>query len=244
MIDVLEAGAAKPTGNVGTRMVSARDAGVLLGSGGATINWIQSTTKTRISVSKVGAERTVDIRGADAAAVAAAKEAITDALRQVEETVEVPASAVGALKGRGGSTLQKLEKDTGARIEVPKDGETRLVKIRAPTAAEAAAAVVAIRKIITVLEHTIPDLTSEEAGILIGKKGETIKEIQKYSGARVTISSDGPVRTAYISAPTVESIDKAISAMRQVLREDGPAVHNPRAASPARAAPAQKKPLP
>merc|ERR1719389_701132 len=107
MIDVLEAGAAKGTGNVGTIMVSARDAGVLLGSGGATVSWIQSTTKTRISVSKVGAERTVDIRGADAAAVAAAKEAITDALRQVEETVEVPASAVGALKGRGGSTRLK-----------------------------------------------------------------------------------------------------------------------------------------
>merc|ERR1712093_213344 len=151
------------------------------------------------------------------------------------KTVEVPASAVGALKGRGGSTLQKLEKDTGARIEVPKDGETRLVKIRAPTAAEAVAAVVAIRKIITVLEHTIPDITSEEAGILIGKKGETIKEIQKYSGARVTISSDGPVRTAHISAPTVESINKAVSAMGKVLRED----HKPRAASPVRAAPAQ-----
>jgi hypothetical protein len=59
----LEAGAAKATGNVGTVMVSARDAGVLLGSGGATVSWIQSTTKTRISVSKVGAERTVDIRG-------------------------------------------------------------------------------------------------------------------------------------------------------------------------------------
>jgi len=244
-IDVLEAGAAKPTGNVGTRMVSARDAGVLLGSGGATINWIQSTTKTRISVSKGGADRTVDIRGADAAAVAAAKEAITDALRQVEETVEVPASAVGALKGRGGSTLQKLEKDTGARIEVPKDGETRLVKIRAPTAAEAAAAVEAIRKIITVLEHTIPDLTSEEAGILIGKKGETIKEIEKYSGARVKISSDGPVRTAHISARTEEQIDKAIDAMKLVMRENRHAVTTPRAASPdRRAAPAQKKPLP
>jgi rRNA processing protein Krr1/Pno1 len=244
-IDVLEAGAAKATGNVGTVMVSARDAGVLLGSGGATVSWIQSTTKTRISVSKGGADRTVDIRGADAAAVAAAKEAITDALRQVEKTVEVPASAVGALKGRGGSTLQKLEKDTGARIEVPKDGETRLVEIRAPTEAEAVAAVEAIRKIITVLEHTIPDLTSEEAGILIGKKGETIKEIEKYSGARVKISSDGPVRSAHISARTYEQIDKAIDAMNMVMREDGPAVTKPRAASPdRRAAPAQKKPLP
>jgi len=224
--------------------VKAREAGVLLGNGGATVSQIQSKTKTRISVSKEGDARTVLLRGANAAAVAAAKEAITDALKLVERTVEVPASAIGELLGRNGTTLQKLQKDTGARVEVPKEGEVRLVKIRAPTAAEVLAAAKAIEKILTPEEHTIEGITSEEAGILIGKKGETIKEIQKYSGARVTISSDGPVRTAYISAPTVESIDKAISAMRQVLREDGPAVHKPRAASPARAAPAQKKPLP
>jgi len=204
---------------VQTVMVSSSEAGILLGSGGETINRIQSKTKTRISVSKEGASRTVMVRGENAAAVAAAKAAITEALRQVERTIEVPDWAVGELLGRGGRSLQKLQEDTGARVEVPKEGEIRLVKIRALTEKKVAAAEKAISKIISPEEHVIDDLTSEEAGVLIGKKGEMIKAIQKYSGARVTISPTGPVRSAHISAPTIESIDKAISAMRQVIRE-------------------------
>jgi len=218
-LDLLEKDSAKPSEAVQTVMVSSSEAGILLGSGGETINRIQSKTKTRISVSKEGASRTVMVRGENAAAVAAAKAAITEALRQVERTIEVPDWAVGELLGRGGRSLQKLQEDTGARVEVPKEGEIRLVKIRALTEKKVAAAEKAISKIISPEEHVIDDLTSEEAGVLIGKKGEMIKAIQKYSGARVTISPTGPLRSARISAPTIESIDKAISAMRQVIRE-------------------------
>lgn len=228
--------AAKPDETVQTMEVSSRDAGVLLGSGGETVSRIQSKTNARISVSKEGAARTVTLRG-PAMAVALAKEHIAAALRFVERTVEVPASAVGEIFGKGGSALQKLQKDTGARVEVPKEGEVRLVKIRARTEAEVQAAVKAIAKILMPEEHTIEDVTSEEAGVLIGKNGETIKEIQKYSGARVTISSSGPLRTVHISAPTIEKIDKAINAMKQVLKEDLPSA----ARAPVKAAHAQTK---
>merc|ERR1712118_438016 len=93
-------------------------------------------------------------------------------------------------------------------------------------------------------EHTI-EVDSEEAGVLIGKKGETIKEIQKWSGARVTIASTGHVRAVHISAQTEESINKALDAMKRVIREDLPSARGAkaaRAASPPRAAPGQKKP--
>merc|ERR1712216_98226 len=68
-------------------------------------------------------------------------------------------------------------------------------------------------------EHSI-EVTSAEASVLIGSKGETVKRIQKFSGARVTIGATGRNRTVWISGPTVDNINDALNAMKEVLRDE------------------------
>jgi len=172
------------------------------------------------------------VRGS-AASVLAAKEAIADVLRCIERSVEVPEWCVGELLGRGGKALDALQKETGARVDVSKetDGENRVVRIRARTEAAATAAEEAVLKIARPIEHSI-EVTSTEAGVLIGRKGETVKAIQKSSGARLTIDANGRMRTIWITGPTIDNINKALNAMRDALKEELPSVRKNRTASP------------
>jgi polyribonucleotide nucleotidyltransferase len=223
--------------------VDSCDIGALLGKGGATLREIEKTTKARISVSKnegkknaEGLVRDVAVRGS-AASVAAAKEAIAGLLRSVERTVEVPDWSVGELLGRGGKALEKLQRTTGARVDVAKEaeGESRLVRIRARTEDAAAAAEAAVLRIANPLEHSF-EVTSAEAGVLIGRKGEVVKAIQKSSGARVTIEASGRMRTVLVTGPTSDNIQQALDAMRNALREELPSERKTRTASPPRSA--------
>jgi polyribonucleotide nucleotidyltransferase len=233
-----------PDETTATVTVDSSEIGALLGKAGATLRQIEETTKARVSVSKSGAEgqqgrpasgevRTVIIRGTEAR-VAAAKEAIAAALRFVDRTIEVPDWSVGELLGRGGKALEKLQEKTGARVDIAKaEGEIRLVRIRARTDEAAAAAEEAILQIARPIEHSI-EVTSTEAGVLIGRKGETVKAIQKSSGARLTIDASGRMRTIFITGPTIDNINQAINAMQDVLREELPSGRKARTASPTR----------
>jgi polyribonucleotide nucleotidyltransferase len=242
-----------PDETTATVTVDSSEIGALLGKAGATLRQIEETTKARVSVSKSGAEgqqgrpasgevRTVIIRGTEAR-VAAAKEAIAAALRFVDRTIEVPDWSVGELLGRGGKALEKLQEKTGARVDIDKDAKDgkRLVRIRARTEDAANAAEEAVLQIVNPLEHSI-EVTSTEAGVLIGHKGEKVKAIQKTSGARVTIDATGRMRTVLITGPTADNIQRALDAMRDALREELPSVRKTRTASPPR--PAQGKETP
>jgi len=223
--------------------VDSCDIGALLGKGGATLRRIEEATKARIAVSKEGAVRSVVVRGT-AASVSAAKEAIADVLRFEERTVEVPEWAVGEILGSGGKAVAKLQRETGARVDVaeavPGD-ECRLVRIRARTPHAVAAAEEAILRSARPVEHSI-EVTSTEAGVLIGRKGETVKAIQKTSGARLTIDQNGRVRTVWITGPTIDNINQALDAMRDVLREELPSERKTRTASPPRSAQSTEAP--
>jgi rRNA processing protein Krr1/Pno1 len=216
--------------------VDSRDVGALIGKDGATLRKLEQDTKTRISVSKDGAVRNVIVRGPEAH-VAAATEAIADLLRCVERTVEVPGWSVGEILGRGGKALDKLQKDTEARVDISKETtgpqDFRLVRIRARTVESATAAEEAVLRIAHPLSHSV-EVTSTEAGVLIGRKGETVKAIQKESGARLTIDASGNMRTVWITGPTIDNINQALNAMRDVIRDELPSERKTRTASPPR----------
>jgi len=217
--------------------VDSCDVGALLGKGGAALRKIEEATKARISVPKDGAIRTVTVRGS-AASVSAAKKAIADALRCAEREVAVPDWSIGELLGKGGAALRKIEQTTKARISVSKetDGKgNRLVRIRAQTEDAVAAAEEAVLQIAHPEEHSI-EVTSTEASVLIGSKGETVKRIQKFSGARVTIGATGRNRTVWISGPTVDNINDALNAMKEVLRDELQPARKNRTESPPRSA--------
>eukprot|EP00927_Polykrikos_kofoidii_P016649 TRINITY_DN17534_c0_g1_i1.p1 TRINITY_DN17534_c0_g1~~TRINITY_DN17534_c0_g1_i1.p1 ORF type:complete len:1908 (-),score=371.19 TRINITY_DN17534_c0_g1_i1:105-5828(-) len=151
----------------------------------------------------------------------------------------VQADLVGMLIGKGGETVKQLSKDSGARIEISKTGQEgpngeRTVYISGP------------QDCIDKAKHMIEDtlgkarerfgtaspnthvmkVQHELVGMLIGKGGETIKELKKESGARIDISKE-PAETnsndrlVHLSGPPecVEFARKMIDQMLGRARE-------------------------
>jgi len=249
-----------------TFTIKARQVGALLGPNGVTLSKIERETGAKVSVPKVSVpksvektaaktvpeDRTIVVRGPSKKCVDRVVEICKDRIAEAEldgnmarlnagetaENVAVDSCDVGALLGKGGAALRKIEQTTKARISVSKetDGKgNRLVRIRAQTEDAVAAAEEAVLQIAHPEEHSI-EVTSTEASVLIGSKGETVKRIQKFSGARVTIGATGRNRTVWISGPTVDNINDALNAMKEVLRDELQPARKNRTESPPRSA--------
>ena len=114
-----------------TLTCSSEHLGRLIGPGGATIRKIEATTGANIRVDGT----TVHISGASPDAMAKAQRAVQTLVSPPSATLHCPADRVHRLIGRGGTTVRRLQEQTGARINV--DGET--VTITGPTAVRSCA---------------------------------------------------------------------------------------------------------
>ena len=91
---------------------------------GANIKMIQAESNAKVDVSRETNEVTIS---GEPSQVAKAKELITAILEggpvgpppEAEKTIE--AKSAGAVIGRGGATIRKIQEDTGARVDISKD---------------------------------------------------------------------------------------------------------------------------
>eukprot|EP00929_Paragymnodinium_shiwhaense_P012415 TRINITY_DN1195_c0_g2_i1.p1 TRINITY_DN1195_c0_g2~~TRINITY_DN1195_c0_g2_i1.p1 ORF type:complete len:1778 (+),score=452.33 TRINITY_DN1195_c0_g2_i1:143-5476(+) len=119
--------------------------------------------------------------------------------------MRVPADLIGILIGRAGETVKQLSKDSGARIEISKTQEGA-----GPDTGERTVYLSGMKEAVAKAKEMIEDVLNkskerggssnpnlaimkvqhELIGLLIGKGGETIKELKKESGARIDISKE------------------------------------------------------
>lgn len=153
-------------------------------------------------------------------------------------TMTVQAEFIGMLIGRGGEVVKQFSKDSGARIEIsktPGEKETGERSIFLSGTHEA------IEKAKKMIEDTInkaketrggtaaPNACTlkvphDVIGMLIGRGGETIKELKKESGAKIDINKEKPEdtdRIVSISGPPecVEHAKKMIDEMLEKSRD-------------------------
>jgi far upstream element-binding protein len=105
---------------------------LVVGSKGATIKALQTSTGCKIDIEN-GAT-VVGMFGTDAAVKAcrnAIQKLITDNL--YEEEVECAASQVGAIIGKGGETIRKIQTESGARVNISRD-DNKVSTARLPVA--------------------------------------------------------------------------------------------------------------
>jgi len=225
--------------------VQAELVGMLIGKGGEVVKQLSKESGARIEISKSGTEtngeRTVYLSG-QAENVERAKQLIDDTLSKAREksgmnnpnahVMKVPHEMVGMLIGKGGETIKKLKRESGARIDISKEPtegtniNDRLVHISGPPeCVEYARRMVddmlgreaGSGGIVSITDKTptscIIKVAHELIGMLIGKAGETIKTISKDSGTRIEIAKDEDAereeaRSVHISGPP-ECIAKA-----------------------------------
>eukprot|EP00794_Sanderia_malayensis_P016047 gene16047-17669_t len=132
------------------------------------------------------------------------------------EDMKIPNKYVGLIIGRGGEMINKLQLETSARIQVAPDPlpgqqnpERNITITGAPAAVEVAKNIVlSICEEGKVPEHLLaaPNQPGEfsiehmvpasKVGFIIGKGGETIRNLQERAGCRMVMIQDGPYQNA------------------------------------------------
>ncbi|CAK0788516.1 unnamed protein product, partial [Prorocentrum cordatum] len=168
---------------------------------------------------------------AAAPAVPAAEPRAAPVVLSVEEEL------VGKVIGRGGEVVKELQKNSGARIDISKTGDSPGGK-RSVFISGAQACVDKAKQLIedilkqareisgsgTSSNACVMKVSQELVGILIGKNGETIKDLKKESGARIDISKDAcaedpDARVIHITGPP-ECIEFAKKMVEEMIGKE------------------------
>ena len=213
--------------------------GKLIGRRGETIRIMQQTTGCRIQVdhlSKGAPEREITVTGSTEEKVRSAKATIL-ALGEEETSkmIECPASMVGKVIGRGGETIRALQSAADCKISVNQDfppdhareitisGSTEaveraIVMVQEVINAEPGSAQMVIQRICQSqgIGNTEVVLAPKSIiGRIIGRGGETIKNIQRQSRAALQIDQSGdPCQITISGQPSaLEAAKECINAI-------------------------------
>jgi len=239
-----------------TLAVAEESIGQIIGRKGVNLDSVEAEHGVRIKVPKKGKVRTVVISGPTGEHVRNGLSAIraivavesVDAMlaqiaeedvaapkdsefvpvrpsKRVTETLVVHEPLVPVLLGEKGKTIRNIEEVSGARVSVAEQsGSRREVLVSGPTADTVAKAVEMIDATLPACDEVI--VRSWQVGALLGVKGETIADIQKRTGARISVPREGDVRTAVLTATTAEAVQNAkklvLEAMSWAVRPSKP----------------------
>ncbi|KAI3512978.1 hypothetical protein L1887_20301 [Cichorium endivia] len=146
--------------------------------------------------------------------VSVLKEQSTSADQVTSRRMEVPSNKVGVLIGKGGDTIRTLQYSSGARIQITRDSEADPDSLTRPV--ELIGSLENINKAERLIKDVIAEaeaggspslvargysahssggsgeqvhiqVPNEKVGVIIGKGGETIKNLQTRSGARIQL---------------------------------------------------------
>ena len=220
-------------------------AGKVIGHGGETINSIQTKSGAHVKIQSShevppGAPRRITITGAPGP-VADAVQMVNDIIREhggaraggggggagggtVEMPVPVDMNMIGRVIGRGGETIRRLADESGARLQIERDQGRVLIRgtqeqcVRAkelvldvlndPNPAGAAGGGFA--------KHVMAAQGCE--GKIIGKGGETIRELCARTGAKIQIDKEDASVTIQ---GRQEQVDAAVAAVQAII-DEGP----------------------
>lgn len=196
---------------------------VIVGKGGDNIKRLQQESGAKIDIERdlgsvcaiYGTEEAVKkARGLIEAQLADAK---------YSELVECPASAIGAVIGRGGATIRSIQEDSGARVNVEREPPAvRLSGAKSSVAkarklVEAVLAEEAKGKELPAghVAETV-DLPKFAIGSVIGRGGASIAALQESTGARVDIQRESD--SAKVTGPK-EAVAKAVESIKETVKK-------------------------
>jgi len=112
--------------------------GRIIGSRGAAISEVRQQSGAKVSIEKLDDCCKVQISGtpehvdhARRMLISLANEGQTTRQAEASDQMQVPLSMVGKVIGRGGDTIQRLQRESGARLDVnTNDGDPCMVRIR------------------------------------------------------------------------------------------------------------------
>jgi len=206
-------------------IVGAANIRTVIGKSGSMINKIESETGARLDISKEGnTEGRVNVSGS-AEQVAQAKAMIEAVCKpkvhECTEEMDLEKDSVGLVIGNGGKTIRRLMEESGADINVSRDGECKCTISGSVEAVAQAKELIA--KCLTSRSTKGPAAgeaqevldVGEFSKQLIGRSGSTINEIQDSTGASLNVSRDENPRVTITG--TKEAVAEAKARVEQIL---------------------------
>uniref|UniRef100_A0A8B9J6T1 Far upstream element (FUSE) binding protein 1 n=1 Tax=Astyanax mexicanus TaxID=7994 RepID=A0A8B9J6T1_ASTMX len=139
------------------------------------------------------------------------KRPLEDAGEPTSEEFKVPDGMVGFIIGRGGEQISRIQQESGCKIQIAPDSggmpERSVTLTGSPDSIQAAK-----RLLSEIVEKGRPSpsfhhndgpgasvqeimVPASKAGLVIGKGGETIKQLQERAGVKMVMIQDGPQNT-------------------------------------------------
>lgn len=160
----------------------------------------------------------------------------------ITKRMDVPNSKVGLVIGKGGETIKYLQHQSGAKIQVTRDadadprGSSRAVEIMG-TPEQIAQAEQLISGVIDEAgpgargivsagsEQVTMRVPNSKVGLIIGRGGETIKNLQSRSGAKIQVQNDreidpGADERVVTLLGTKKQTDMAQELVKEVIDEN------------------------
>ncbi|XP_065125595.1 far upstream element-binding protein 1 isoform X6 [Paramisgurnus dabryanus] len=131
--------------------------------------------------------------------------------RSLSEEFKVPDGMVGFIIGRGGEQISRMQQDSGCKIQIAPDSGG--MPDRSVTLTGSPESIQAAKRLLTEIvdkgrpspafhHNDGPGMSVQEimipaskAGLVIGKGGETIKQLQERAGVKMVMIQDGPQNT-------------------------------------------------
>ncbi|KAK9273181.1 hypothetical protein L1049_017988 [Liquidambar formosana] len=170
-------------------------------------------------------------------------------LQGSSKKIDIPNGRVGVIIGKGGDTIKYLQLQSGAKIQVTRDADvdpgslTRMVELMGSpdqiakaeqlikdvlNEAESGGSGIVSRRLTgqTGSEQFVMKVPNNKVGLIIGKGGETIKNMQTRTGARIQViplhlppGDTSTERTLQIDG-TSEQIESAKQLVNEVISEN------------------------
>ncbi|KAE9552100.1 hypothetical protein FO519_004680 [Halicephalobus sp. NKZ332] len=198
-----------------TMMIPGHKCGLIIGRNGETIKSLQESLGVKMLLVQenqtvTNAAKPLRISG-DPAKVENAKRTIdsiinseegakTQIAKSVGEVI-VPRASVGIIIGKGGETIKRLGTDSGCKIQFKPDDDPSTPD-RCATLQGTPEQIARATQLISELlqrsqnqgqqETFLMHVPANKTGLVIGKGGDTIKQINQESGAHVELSRDPP----------------------------------------------------
>ncbi|XP_056327802.1 far upstream element-binding protein 1 isoform X2 [Danio aesculapii] len=131
--------------------------------------------------------------------------------RSISEEFKVPDGMVGFIIGRGGEQISRLQQESGCKIQIAPDSGG--MPDRSVTLTGSPDAIMTAKRLLSeIVEKGRPSpafhhndgpgmsvhemmIPASKAGLVIGKGGETIKQLQERAGVKMVMIQDGPQNT-------------------------------------------------
>lgn len=190
---------------------------VVIGTKGATVNRIKDNTGAQLKIT----DAQVEIFGTPEQVKAAATQIRNILADYSSFTMEVDGRQCGTIIGSKGATISKLQRDSGASINV--DSSTNVVTISGSKSAIAAAksAITAVLEAPRTFSPLAAGVSSETLELgntvsrVIGRRGATVRKIEADTGAKLEFID----QTCRISG-TDDEVAAAQEAVQKILDEE------------------------